>query len=931
MSNLDTSETPVSPATETGSQSRMARDDALSQAMLWILERVATSNSRFGGDQSVPEYKADFLRLSRYAGGMVASEYERCVMFEDSLRDNLRVLIAPQRKLAPTRLQPCSDCGRHHPGDCWRRIGACLRCWSLEHHIQECLLRVDQVQAPISGSVQLQRVAQQAPRGRGQARGGNDIGSTHSYIASSVSENLGISIESTKSEVTVLSLLRQSVLANKLYKDVPLELQGEIFLANLMKLPFGEFDLILDIDWLVEHRVSLDCVSKRVVLRTEEDEEVVVIEERRDYLTTASGNSLIGGIRTVRDFLNIFPEELPELPSNREVEFGIELLPSITLVSITPYQMVPKELAELKAQLQELLDRGFIWYHQLKVKEVDLHKTAFRTRYGHYEFLVMPFELTKAPAVFMDLMNRTEDKHLRVVLLILRKKQLYAKLSKKIKAVLDWKQPRSVSRIRSFLGLAGYYQHFVEGFSLITTSLTKLLRKGVPFPEFGKEFVVYSDASHVSLGCVLMQDGKFAAVVFALKIWRHYLYGERCIIYTDHKSLKYLLTQKELNLRQRRWIDLLKDYDCTIKYHPSKANMVADALSRRAMSDLRTMFARLSLFDDRSLLAELQVKPTWIEQIQDKQLVDETLGVQLRQVESGTTSDFGLNSDGVLCFRGRVYILNNSDLRQSILREAHSSPYAMHPGGNKMPRSLRIVLVARVKAEHQLPSGFSHPVKIPLWKWERVTMDFISGLPLTPTKKDSVWVIVDRLTKSAHFILVRTDYSLQKLAKFWEDYLPLAEFAYNNNFQASIQMAPYEALYSGKCRTPFCWTELGECRILGLELVSKTKDKVRLIQDRLKVATVELPPELDRIHDVFHISMLSRYRSDPSHVISVEEIEIRPDLNFKEKPVQILDRDVKVLRRKSILLVNVLWRNHSTKEATWEPEDSMRQQYPHLF
>ncbi|KAA3479881.1 DNA/RNA polymerases superfamily protein [Gossypium australe] len=314
------------------------------------------------------------------------------------------------------------------------------------------------------------------------------------------------------------------------------------------------------------------------------------------------------------------------------------------------------------------------------VKDADIHKIAFRTRYGHYEFLVMPFGLTNALAAFVDLINRVfqpyldqfvvvfidnilvyskikdeHDEHLRVVLQILLEKQLYAKFSKwhvvstegirvdpkKIEAVLDWKQPKN---------------RFVEGFSLIAAQLTKLLCKRqssfenvkivltqAPIliqPESGKEFVVYSDASQVGLGCVLMQEGKIVAyasrqlktheanysthdiefdvVVFALKIWRHYLYGERCIIYTDHKSVKYLLAQKELNLRQSRWIELLKDYDCMIEYHPGKANVVADALSQRAMTDLMAMFARLSLFDDGSLLAELQVKPTWFEQIREK-------------------------------------------------------------------------------------------------------------------------------------------------------------------------------------------------------------------------------------------------------------------------------------------------------------------------
>ncbi|KAG8474779.1 hypothetical protein CXB51_031703 [Gossypium anomalum] len=381
-------------------------------------------------------------------------------------------------------------------------------------------------------------------------------------------------------------------------------------------------------------------------------------------------------------------------------------------------------------------------YHQLRVNEADIHKTAFRTRYGHYEFLVMPFRLTNAPAAFMDLMNHVfqpfldrfivvfigyilifseteekHDEHLRIVLQVLREKELYVKFR--------------------------YYRRFVEGFSVMATPLTKLIRKGL---EFGKDFTVYSDASHMGLGCVLMQEGKvvayasrklkphegnypthdleLAAVIFALKIWRHYLYGERCVIYTDHKSLKYLLAQKELNLRQRRWIELLKDYDCSIEYHPGKANVVADALSRRVVSDLRAMFARLSLYDDGSLLAELQ----------------------------------------------------DSELRQSILKEAHGGRCAMHAGGNKLYADLqelywwpggKCLTCQQVKAEHQLPSGLLQPVKIPLWKWERVTMDFVSGLPLTPTKKDSVWVIVDRLTKSAHFISLGTDYSLQKLAKLY--------------------------------------------------------------------------------------------------------------------------------------------------------------------
>ncbi|KAG8499148.1 hypothetical protein CXB51_005595 [Gossypium anomalum] len=605
-------------------------------------------------------------------------------------------------------------------------------------------------------------------------------------------------------------------------------------------------------------------------------------------------------------------------------------------------------------------------YHQLRVKEADVHRTTFRTRYRYYEFLVMPFD---------DILvcSKTEDEHdehLRVVLQALREKQLFAKFNK----CEFWLQ--EVAFLVHELSEAGRVLSTLRRrVSLIAALMTKLLCKGVPFvwtdvlqesfdklktvltqapvriqPEPGKDFMVYSDATHVGLGCVLMQDRKvvayvsrqlktheanypkhnleLTAVVFTLKIWRHYLYGEKCIIYTDHKSLKYLLTQKELNLRQRRWVELLKENDCTIEYHPSKANVVVNALSHRAIIDLRAMFTRLSLVNDGSLLAELQVKPTWIYQIRDKQLGDKSLELHFRQVESGATTDFGINGDGVLCVRGQICVPSDEDLRQLILREAHSSPYAMHPGRNKMYQDLR-KLYWWPGLKHEVTDFIAHyltcpqSVKISTWTWERVTMEFVSELPVTHTKKDSIW-------KKLHEALgLRLDFNTA--------FRPLT------NGQ-SERRAPYEALYGRKYRTPLCWTELVERRILGPELVSKTEDKVSPWKKVLRFGRkgklsprfigpyqilkqvgpvayqLELPPDLYCIHDVFHVSMLRRYRSDP----------LRPALTIEAEPIQILDRDVKVLKRKSIPLVKVLWWNHNTKEATWEPEETMCLQYPHL-
>ncbi|XP_016706914.1 uncharacterized protein [Gossypium hirsutum] len=208
-----------------------------------------------------------------------------------------------------------------------------------------------------------------------------DVGTTHFYVACTITENLRIPVENTSSRIIVLSPFGQSVGVNKLFRDVLLEVQGVIFLEYLIELPFREFDLILGMEWLFKHRVSLDCANKWVVLKTEADKEVEVIGEQRNYLSnvistlraeklvrksceaflayvsvSGVGDSSVKDIRTVKDFLDVFPEKLPGLPPKREVEFGIELLHGVAPVSIAPYRMEPKDLIKLKAQIQELLD-----------------------------------------------------------------------------------------------------------------------------------------------------------------------------------------------------------------------------------------------------------------------------------------------------------------------------------------------------------------------------------------------------------------------------------------------------------------------------------------------------------------------------------------------------------------------------------------------
>jgi len=472
------------------------------------------------------------------------------------------------------------------------------------------------------------------------------------------------------------------------------------------------------------------------------------------------------------------------------------------------------------------------------VKDEDIQKTTFRTRYGHYEYLVMPFGVTNAPGVFMEYMNRifhayldrfvvvfiddiliyskSEEEHaehLKIVLQVLKEKKLYAKLSKcefwlnevsflghiisgsgivvdpsKVDAVSQWETPKSVTEVRSFLGLAGYYRRFIEGFSKLALPLTQLTCKGRTFvwdvqcknsfnelkqrlttarvlilPKSDEPFVVYCDASKLGLGGVLIQDNKvvayasrqlrihernypthdleLAAVVFVLKIWRHYLYGSRFEVFSNHTSLKYSFDHKELNMRQQRWLELLKDYDFGLNYHPGKANVVADALSRKTLHMSAMMIKELELleqFRDLSLVCELspqsvklgmlKIDSEFLNSIKEAQKEDVKfvdLMVGNNQTED---SDFKVDDQGVLRFRGRICILDNDEMKKTILAKCHRSSLSIHPGATKMYHDLKklfwwsglkrdvaqfvysCLICQKSKVEHQKPAGLLTPL-----------------------------------------------------------------------------------------------------------------------------------------------------------------------------------------------------------------------------
>ncbi|KAL2252851.1 UNVERIFIED_CONTAM: Transposon Tf2-11 polyprotein [Sesamum indicum] len=606
--------------------------------------------------------------------------------------------------------------------------------------------------------------------------------------------------------------------------------------------------------------------------------------------------------------------------------------------------------------------------------------------------------------------------------------------------------PKTAFRIR----------RFVKDYSLIAKPLTNLLKKNAPFnwndkcaqscEDLKKKLtsapilaLPSGDGGYVHgrvIAYALRQlrpheinypthDLELAAIVHALKIWRHYLYGETFQIFTDHKSLKYIPTQKELNLRQRRWMELLKDYDCTIDYHPGKTNIVADALSGKMVDQLVGMICY-----NMEYLTALRAMDVHFSIGGDILLArDPYLQRMKAKVQKAKSDQFIIQEDGTL-FNGKSICMPSvEELRMEIMHEVHYAPYAMHPGSTKIYRDLRPYYwwptmkknCGRVKAEYQAPAGKLHPLTIPEWKWEKTTMDFVIRLPRTFRTHDAIWVIVDRLTKSSYFLSIRQNDSLDKLIELyvseivrlhgiptsivsdrdprftshfwgslqtalgtklhfstafhpqtdgqsertiqtledmmrayiiefrrnWDDHLPLMEFAYNNSFHSSIGMAPYEALYGRKYRSPICWDIEGLRQLEGSELVQETVDKIKIVKKCLKAAQdrqksyvdkhckemeyegklspryigpyeilervgplayqLALSTELSQTHDVFHVSMVRRYRSDPSHILHEPEMEVSEELTYVEEPMEILDRSIKRLRNKEIPMVKVKW------------------------
>ncbi|GJV89991.1 reverse transcriptase domain-containing protein, partial [Tanacetum coccineum] len=528
-------------------------------------------------------------------------------------------------------------------------------------------------------------------------------------------------------------------------------------------------------------------------------------------------------------------------------------------------------------------------------------------------------------------------------------------------------------------------------------------------PDGVEDFMVYCDASNQGLGCVLMQrdkvivyasrqlksheknymthDLELGAMVFVLKIWRHYLYETKSVIYTDHNSLQHIFNQKELNMHQRRWLELFSDYECEIKYHPSKENV----------SGVKGLIlaAKSEAFKDENVIAE---------------------GL------NDTDQQMEKREDRSLYYMDHIWVSLVGGVRTKFMDEAHKTRYFVHLGADKMYYDLRdmywwpgikkeiaiyvskCLTCAKVKAEHQRPSGLLQQPEIPEWKWEKIAMDFITKFPRSSSGHDSIWVIVDRLTKSAYFLAIREDYSMEKLARLyideivarhgvptsiisdrdgrftsrfwqtmqkalgmrldmsmayhpqtdgqsertiqtledmlracvidfggsWNIHLLLAEFSYNNSYHSSIRCAPLRHCMEGSVGR-----RLKAARDRVVRFGKKGKLAPRFvgpfeILERIGSVAyrLRLPEELSSVHDTFHVLNLKKCLADVNLHVPLEEIKVYKTLRFVEEPLEIMDLEVKTLKRSKRPIVKVRWNSKRGPEFTSEREDHMKAKYP---
>ncbi|GJW65454.1 putative reverse transcriptase domain-containing protein [Tanacetum coccineum] len=617
-------------------------------------------------------------------------------------------------------------------------------------------------------------------------------------------------------------------------------LLGHPFNIDLMPIELGSFDVIIGMDWLAKNHAVIVCDEKIVripyetkfLIRVSGDngdteKKIELKEENKDK----SEEKRLEDVPTVRDFPEVFPEDLPGLPPTRQVEFQIDLLvPGCCTVGSKP-RIVFKHRGD-----------GKNCFSKISKPMTKLTQKSVKFNWGEKEetaFQTLKQKLCSAPILAL--------------------------------------------------------------------------------PEGSENFIVYCDASHKGLGRINPSGYAGDCGCFASQMWRHYLYDTKCVVYTDHKSLQHILDQKELNMRQRRWLELLSDYDCELRYTGRRIDLEC------------FKFLNTSKVEARK---------------EENYGTEDLLGM-IKKLEPRT--------DGTMCLKNRSWIPCFGNLRALIMHESHKSKYSIHPGSDKMYQDLKklywwpnmkaeiatyvskCMTCAKVKAEYQKPSGLLVQPKIPEWKWENITMDFVTKLPKTASGQDMIWVIVDRLTKSAHFLPAKENDSMEKLTRQY-----LKEVVSRHGVPVSIISDRDEAF----------GTQLDMSTAYHPETDGQSERTIQTLEDMLRACVIDFGKGWDRhlpliefsYNNSYHTSIkaapfeayLSRLDtkkclSDEPLAIPLDEIHIDEKLHFIEEPVEIMDREVKRLKQSRIPIVKVRWNSKRGPEYTWEREDQMQKKYPHLF
>ncbi|GKB18842.1 putative reverse transcriptase domain-containing protein [Tanacetum coccineum] len=675
-----------------------------------------------------------------------------------------------------------------------------------------------------------------------------DTGGDRSFVSTAFSSQTNIILSALDHYYDVELAEGRIIRLNTILRGCTLNFPNHPFNIDLMPVELGSLDVIIDRG--NETRLNIISCTKTqkymlkgcLIFLAH-----VTIKETEDK----SERKRLEDVAIVQNFPEVFPKVFPEyflgLPSTRQVEFQIDLIPGAAPVARAPYRLAPSEMKELSEQLKELSDKGFIrpssspWeapvlFVKKKDESSEYGKKIFRRRkssnYGH-------FGMTNAPTVFMDLMNQSQFWHNR---------------------------------------------------------------------EGSEDFVAYCDASIKGLGAVLMQRDK------------------------------HILNQKELNTRQRRWLELLSDYDCKIRYHLGKANVVANALSRKErINPLRVRELDMTIgLDLPKKILKAQTEARKPENIKNED-VRGMLIENSKDPEKLRTKKLEPRADGTLCLNERSWLPCYGDLRTVIMHESYTSKYSIHPGSDKMYQDMKklywwpnmkannatyvskCLTCAKVKAEHQRTLGLLVQPEIPQWKWDNIAMDFIMKLPKSSQGYDTIWVIVDRLTKYVIFVPMRKTNPMEKLARMYlkkvvmRHGIPVSiicdrDPGFESNFWRSLQKALGTNLNIIRDRVMLKvlpWKGVVRFRKRG-KLNPKYVRPFKVLEKVGSVAyKLELPQDLSRVHNTFHVSNLKKCYADEPLAVSLDGLHIDDKLHFVEEPVEIMDREVKRLKRSHIPIVKV--------------------------